>query len=210
MKSGPINTQNARSTPVHIHTERDSRSAPNIQQGVEEIQKFDERFHVPIGLSDEVCEASIGAMNQVLADTMVLRDLYKKCHWQVSGPTFYQLHLLFDKHYAEQVTLMDTLAERIQSMGGISVAMPQDVTEMTSIERPPRGREPVEAQISRLLDAHQSILISARKAAKDAADRGDDGTNDVFVSNVIRTNEMQVWFLAEHLVGLKQSTANSH
>ena len=136
----------------------------------------------------------------LLVDTMTLRDLYKKHHWQVSGPTFYQLHLLFDKHFQEQSELIDMIAERIQLLGGVSLAMAHDVAETTTIPRPPRGREEPPRQISRLLEAHQIILTEARRWAREATDAGDDGTNDLLVSNVIRTNELQVWFLAEHLV----------
>src|SRR5205823_8336868 len=139
-------------------------------------------------------------LNQLLADTMTIRDLYKKHHWQVVGPTFYQLHLLFDKHYDEQVELVDELAERIQLLGGLSIAMAPDVAETTRIERPPRGREEVPVQLSRLLDAHQIIIAHCRKLARRASTIGDDGTNDMIVSDVLRTNEMQVWFLSEHLV----------
>jgi starvation-inducible DNA-binding protein len=139
-------------------------------------------------------------LNQLLADTMTLRDLYKKCHWQVAGPTFYQLHLLFDKHYEEQNELVDGIAERIQLLGGISLAMAADVAETTHIERPPRGREEVPVQLSRLIDAHQIIVQQSRPLARRAAELGDDGTNDLVVSDVIRTNELQIWFLSEHLV----------
>jgi starvation-inducible DNA-binding protein len=135
-----------------------------------------------------------------LADTMTLRDLYKKHHWQVAGPTFYQLHLLFDKHFGEQSELVDTIAERIMTLGGVSIAMSHDVAETTMIPRPPKGREEVPAQISRLLEAHEIVLKEARAMARQAAEDQDDGTNDVLVSNVIRTNELQVWFVAEHLV----------
>src|SRR5215470_3778152 len=139
-------------------------------------------------------------LNQLLADTMTLRDLYKKCHWQVAGPTFYQLHLLFDKHYDEQNELVDAIAERIQLLGGISLAMAADVAETTQIERPPRGREEIPVQLSRLVDAHQIIIEQARPLARRASELGDDGTNDLVVSDVIRTNELQIWFLSEHLV----------
>ena len=139
-------------------------------------------------------------LNQLLADTMTLRDLYKKSHWQVAGPTFYQLHLLFDKHFDEQVELVDSIAERIQLLGGISIAMAHDVAEMTRIERPPRGREAVPAQLSRLLDAHQVIIGQVRKLARRAGELGDDGTNDLVVSEVLRRNELQAWFQSEHLV----------
>lgn len=131
---------------------------------------------------------------------MTLRDMYKKHHWQVSGPTFYQLHLLFDKHYEEQSELVDTIAERIQSLGGLAIAMAADVAETTKIARPPRDREEPAVQISRLLEAHQIVIEQARKFAKKASEAGDEGTNDMLVSDVVRTNELQVWFLNEHVV----------
>ena len=147
-------------------------------------------------------------LNQILADTITLRDLYKKSHWQVSGPTFYQLHLLFDKHFGEQQELVDSLAERIQMLGGISVAMPHDVIELTKVPRPPKGREEPPVQISRLLEAHEIILRETRPAARKASEVGDDGTNDLLVSDVLRTNEMQVWFLSEHLVNFPLAQAD--
>ena len=155
---------------------------------------------LPLGLSVNTREQVVQQLNQVLADTMTLRDLYKKCHWQVSGPTFYQLHLLFDKHFTEQVELVDAIAERIQLLGGISLAMAHDVAETTSLKRPPRGREEVPVQLSRLLDAHETIIKETRSIARQASDLGDDGTNDLLVSEVLRTNELQAWFLYEHLV----------
>jgi starvation-inducible DNA-binding protein len=133
---------------------------------------------------------------------MTLRDLYKKSHWQVAGPTFYQLHLLYDKHHDEQVELVDSIAERIQLLGGVSIAMAPDVAETTQIERAPRGREEVPVQLSRLLDAHQIIIRQTRKLARRASELGDDGTNDLLVSEVLRGNELQVWFLSEHLVNV--------
>ena len=155
---------------------------------------------MPIALSEKVCQVSVERLNQILADTMTLRDLYKKHHWQTSGSTFYQLHLLFDKHFEEQSELVDQIAERIQTLGGLSYAMAADVAENTNIPRPPKGREEAPVQISRLLAAHEIILQGARASARKAAELGDDGTNDLLVSDVIRTNEMQVWFLAEHVV----------
>jgi starvation-inducible DNA-binding protein len=110
------------------------------------------------------------------------------------------LHLLFDKHAEEQNALVDQVAERIQLLGGVSVAMAADVAETTLIPRPPKGREEPAAQISRLLHAHEIVLKEARTMARRAADGGDDGTNDLLVSNVIRTNELQAWFVAEHVV----------
>jgi starvation-inducible DNA-binding protein len=179
---------------------RPDRARPKIQQRAAEIQAFATIAKLPIALSEKVCQASVERLNQILADTMTLRDLYKKHHWQVSGKTFYQLHLLFDKHYDEQAELVDLIAERIQTLGGLSYAMAADVAENTNIPRPPKGREEVPVQLSRLLIAHEIILQGARASARKAAEMGDDATNDLLVSNVIRTNEMQVWFVAEHAV----------
>lgn len=177
-----------------------SEAQPILRQRSKETQPYGTLTRYPLALGDDVRAASVEALNQILCDTMVLRDLYKKHHWQVSGPTFYSLHLLLDKHYEEQVELVDALAERVQTLGGIAIAMAHDVAEMAKIERPPRGREEVPVQLSRLLEAHEHILAETRGAAKRSAERGDDGTNDLLVSDVLRTNEMQVWFLSEHLV----------
>jgi starvation-inducible DNA-binding protein len=179
-----------------------SRARPVLHQHAREIQPFGKIARLPNALDEVVCAQSIENLNQLLADTMTLRDMYKKHHWQVAGPTFYQLHLLFDKHHGEQDELVDTIAERIQLLGGISIAMAADVAETTLIPRPPRGREEVPVQISRLLEAHEIILKEGRAMARQAVDGGDDGTNDLIVSDLIRLNELQVWFLAEHLVAV--------
>jgi starvation-inducible DNA-binding protein len=176
---------------------------PRLHQKASEIQAYGTVNHLPpLDLAEPVRLEMTAQLNQLLADTMTLRDLYKKSHWQVSGPTFYQLHLLFDKHYDEQVAIVDAIAERIQLLGGISIAMAADVAEMTQIERPPRGREEVPVQLSRLLDAHQIIIQECRTLSKRASTIGDDGTNDLVVSDVLRANELQVWFLSEHLVDM--------
>jgi len=176
------------------------RVRPLTDQHAREIQPFGSIAKLPIALAEDVCKASVDNLNQLIADTITLRDMYKKHHWQVAGPTFYQLHLLYDKHFNEQSELVDTVAERIQSLGGISLAMAHDVAETTLIPRLPRGRQPVPVQLARLLHAHEIVLLESRTMAKQAAAAGDDGTNDLLVSDVIRTNEMQVWFISEHLV----------
>jgi starvation-inducible DNA-binding protein len=180
---------------------RSVNAQPRLHQRAREIQAYGTVNHaLPLDLEEPVRVQITNQLNQLLADTMTLRDLYKKCHWQVAGPTFYQLHLLFDKHYGEQNELVDAIAERIQLLGGVSIAMAADVAETTQIERPPRGREEVTVQLSRLIDAHQIIIQQSRPLASRAAKLGDDGTNDLVVSDVIRTNELQIWFLSEHLV----------
>jgi len=185
---------------AHASDMKNTKASPVLHQRGKELQKYGTLRMIPIGLPDKVRMAHVDALNQILADTMSLRDLYQKHHWQVAGPTFYQLHLLFEKHYNELNEIVDQLAERIQTLGGISLAMAADVAEMTTVPRPPRGAEPPPVQISRLLEAHEIVIKQTREAAKLADDNGDDGTNDLLVSSVLRTNELQVWFVAEHLV----------
>ena len=197
---------NGNSTPKFHYTA--DRAVPKINQKAAEIQAFGTIAKLPNGLSEKVCRESVERLNQILVDTMTLRDMYKKHHWQTAGLTFHPLHLLFDKHFEAQVELVDLIAERIQTLGGLSYAMAADVAENTNIPRPPKGREEVPVQISRLLSAHEIILLDTRASAKKAAEMGDDGTNDILVSNAIRTNEMQVWFLAEHLVNVPPVIAN--
>ncbi len=188
-------------TPNHGRRTAKVSAQPYIHQTAREIQAYGTVSHLlPLGLEEPVRLEMTEQLNLLLADTMTLRDLYKKSHWQVAGPTFYQLHLLFDKHYGEQVELVDAIAERVQLLGGVSIAMAPDVAETTRIERPPRGREEVPVQLSRLLDAHQTIILETRKLAHRATELGDDGSNDLLISEVLRTNELQVWFLSEHLV----------
>ena len=176
---------------------------PRIHQSAREMQEYGTVTHaLPLELEEPVRLEMTEKLNQLLADTMTLRDLYKKSHWQVAGPTFYQLHLLFDKHFSEQSELVDTIAERIQLLGGLSIAMAHDVAETTQIERPPKGREEVPVQLSRMLDGHQIIIGQCRVLAKRASAIGDDGTNDLAISDVLRTNELQAWFLSEHLVNM--------
>jgi starvation-inducible DNA-binding protein len=176
---------------------------PRFHQRAGQIQAYGTVNHaLPLELEEPVRLEMTERLNQLLADTITLRDLYKKSHWQVAGVTFYQLHLLFDKHYDEQVELVDSIAERIQLLGGVSLAMAADVAETTQIERAPRGREEVPVQLSRLVDAHQIIIRQVRTLARRATQIGDDGTNDLVVSEVLRTNELQTWFLSEHLVNM--------
>jgi starvation-inducible DNA-binding protein len=176
------------------------QASPMLHQHAHEVQPYGYFIKLPIALADAARKESVEHLNQLLADTMTLRDLYKKHHWQTLGPTFFQLHRLFDKHYKKQNKLVDALAERIMLLGGVSLAMAHDVAQATLIPRPPKGRESVPVQISRLLHAHEIILKEARTMARLADQRDDKGTNDLIVTDVIRTNELQVWFLAEHVV----------
>ncbi len=183
----------ATSEPVH-------GSQPLLDQHGPLIQEYGTLRLLPIVLSHEARLQSCQLLNQILADTMILYSLYKKHHWQMRGPTFEQLHLLLDKHAGEQLELVDTLAERVQMLGGVAIADPRHVAEVTTIERAPSGIEEVPVMLARLLSTHESIITAVRDAIEQTAQNGDGGSNDLLIGDVLRTHEQQVWFLAEHLV----------
>jgi starvation-inducible DNA-binding protein len=184
----------------HLFEGDGGRSQPMLHELGIEIQDFGTMRLLPIALSHDVRVSSSQELNRILADTQILYSLYKKHHWLMRGLTFYQLHLLLDKHAAEQLELVDLLAERVQTLGGVAVGDPRHVAEITTVPRPPDGAEEVQAMLSRLLEAHEIIIAKVRDAIETTANNGDAGTNDLLTSNVLRTNELQVWFVAEHLV----------
>jgi starvation-inducible DNA-binding protein len=157
-------------------------------------QAFGSLVPVHLGLTQDVRHRSVMALNRLLAHTIALRDLYKKSHWQTSGATFFELHQLFDKHYREQEGLMDEVAERVQTLGGVAMALAKDIAEETRLARGPAGIENSAAQLLRLLNAHELVLLEARPLSSAAAGTGDVGTNDLIV-HLVRVNELQSWFL---------------
>jgi starvation-inducible DNA-binding protein len=175
---------------------------PRLRANGPELQRFGTLRNLPIALPDEARSQSCELLNEILADSMVLYALYKKNHWLVAGPTFYQLHLLFDKHYEEQGELVDLLAERVQSLGGIAVGDPRHAAELTTIPRPPDGAEEVPVMIDRTLAAHEIIIRKVRAAITATEESEDWGSNDLLMGDVLRRHELQVWFLAEHVVAV--------
>ena len=184
----------------HTATARRPSPEPKLAPLGVEIQRFGTTRFLPIALSKEARAESCQLLNEILADSMILYALYKKHHWLVAGPTFYQLHLLFDKHAEEQTEIIDLLAERVQSLGGIAVGDPRHAAELTTIDRAPDGAEDVPAMIHRTLDAHETILEKVRDAIDKTEEIKDMGTNDLLMGDVLRRHEMQVWFLSEHVV----------
>ena len=181
-------------------TSRARSPEPRLSLQAPEIQRFGTLRDLPTALPEATRASSCRLLNEILSDSMVLYTLYKKHHWLVAGPTFYQLHLLFDKHAEEQNELVDLLAERVQSLGGIAVGDPRHAAELTTIERPPDGAEEVAVMIDRTLRAHETIIRKVRKGIKTTEESGDWGTNDLLMGDVLRRHELQVWFLAEHVV----------
>jgi starvation-inducible DNA-binding protein len=183
----------------HRGDARRTGSQPLLHQKGKEIQRFGEMRLFPIALAHDAREESAHLLNGIVADSMILYALYKKHHWLVRGPTFHQLHLLLDRHAEEQLKLIDLMAERVMTLGGVSVGDPRHAAELTDVPRAPDGVEEVPAMLSRLLEAHEITIGRVREAIEKTEKNGDAGTNDLLMSDVLRTNELQVWFVAEHL-----------
>ncbi|HEX7735810.1 MAG TPA: DNA starvation/stationary phase protection protein [Ktedonobacteraceae bacterium] len=173
---------------------------PKLRQRSREIQGFQQLRSLPLEMPEAVIGQSITLLNQVVVDSITLYNLYKKHHWQMSGPTFYQLHLLLDNNAEEIEHSIDLVAERIQMLGGVTLGMPFDVAERTKIERPPLGMESVPAMLSRTVEAHAAVLRTVREGIELTQRNKDYGTNDMLVSDLLRMHEMQIWMLSQHLV----------
>ena len=167
-----------------------------------EIQRFGTTRLLPIALAKDARSDSCRLLNVILADSMVLYAMYKKHHWLVGGPTFYQLHLLFDKHAEEQTEIIDLIAERVQSLGGISVGDPRHAAELTTIDRPPNGAEDVPAMIhppaQRPRDDHRE---GPRRDRQDREGQGLGAHERPAHGGVLRRHELRAWFIAQHVVG---------
>ncbi len=188
-----------RTAPAHKQSEM-IEGQPHLQQRSREIQTSKQIRSLPLDLPEEAIGQSVTMLNQLLADSITLYSLYKKNHWQVAGPTFYQLHLLFDKHAGEVLASIDLIGERIQMLGGVSAGMPFDVVEQTKIERPPTGVECVPALLARTVNAHATIIRTIREGIELTERSKDYGTNDLLMSDLLRMHEMHIWFVSQHLI----------
>lgn len=179
---------------------RKTSAQPNYHPKSYELQKYGAMHAVPLGMPEETLRQNVGMLNQLLADSITLYNLYKKHHWQVTGPTFYQLHLLLDKHAGEVLETVDAIAERIQTLGGVTTGMPFEVAEMTKIEHPPTGEEDIPAMLARTVNAHATVIKTIRDGIEQTDDNKDYATNDLLTSKVLPMHELQVWFVSQHLV----------
>src|SRR5579884_3755976 len=173
---------------------------PLQKQRQYEVQRFEQVRSLPLGIPEDALKQNVAMLNQILADSVSLYLLYKKHHWQVSGPTFYQLHLLFDKHAAEILATIDLIGERIQMLGGVTAAMPWDIAPVAKIPHPPKGEESVPSMLANTIEAHATIIKEIRDGIELTEQNKDYGTNDLLMSDVLRMHEMHVWFISEHLV----------
>jgi starvation-inducible DNA-binding protein len=163
------------------------------------IQEFGALAPVRIGLAEDVRSKSVRALNRLLAHTMAMRDAYKKAHWQYRAPPSTSCTCCSTSTTTEQVEIMDAIAERVQTLGGVTFALAQDVMPPNRISH--RAARPRKRQRAAGAPAGRPRDHPARSPSAGARGRrsGDDGTNDLIVSQVVRSNELQSWFIVQHL-----------
>ncbi len=149
-------------------------------------------------LSAEIREKSIALLNQHLADTADLYSQTKQAHWNVKGPQFYQLHLLFDTLAGEVEEYIDMIAERGTALGGTAHGTVRMSAAASRLPEYPldavEGRQHVEA-----LSARYATLVKSSRAAIDTANAfGDADTADLF-TEISRGLDKSLWFLEAHL-----------
>lgn len=130
-----------------------------------------------------------------LANSIFIYNLYKKYHWHVRGRDFYQYHLLFDEHAKQQLPIIDSLAERLRTLGFMAPGMPGDVERNKSVNEPDTSDFTPLVLCESLLKVHDAYLKHLRSTIDIADEVDDEGTEDFLVSDVLRVHELQVWFL---------------
>ena len=167
---------------------------PRLHQTAPEIQAYGSVSHsLPLELEEPVRLEITERLNQLLADTITIRDLYKKSHWQVAGPTFYQLHLLFDKHFEQQSELVDAIAERIRALGFPAPGTYTEFAKLSSIPETP-GVPPATDMVRLLVEGHEAVARTARKIFPAVEKASDEPTADLLTQR-LQVHEKTAWML---------------
>jgi len=148
-----------------------------------------------LGKSDNELQRSTAILQSILANTIFIYSLYKKYHWHVVGKDFYEYHLLFDKHAEQQLPIIDAVAERLRTLGEIAPGMPQDIIKNSTLKEPSGATQDPVIMVNNLLKIHEAYIQEVRGAIEITNTSGDEGTNDLLVSDVLRVHELQTWFI---------------
>lgn len=151
-----------------------------------------------IGLSQKNLGSVSDILNVVLADATVLYIKSRKFHWNVSGESFMELHLLFEKHYKQLEKAIDEIAERINKLGFKTPGTMAEFIKTATLKEAP-GKYPArQDMIKELLKDHEAVIIALRKYIDECDDKlGDVGTAD-FLTDLIKEHETLAWTLRRY------------
>ena len=150
-------------------------------------------MNIDIGIDAEKRKQIAGELSRVLADTYTLYLQTHNFHWNVTGPQFQTLHLMFETHYNELALAVDLIAERIRALGFPAPATYREFGALSSIKETdgvPKATE----MVKRLVDGHETVARTARKAFAIANEANDQPTCDLMTQR-LQTHEKTAWML---------------
>lgn len=153
---------------------------------------------VNIGISEKNRQAVAAALNQLLADEHVLYNKTRSYHWNVEGPSFMELHKLYEAQYTELAEIIDEIAERIRTIGHYAEGRLKELLKLAKLEEPavPSG---FKQQIPNLDADHEKIIINIRKLIEDFDEKYKDIGSSDFVTGLLKQHEKMAWMLRAYL-----------
>lgn len=152
---------------------------------------------INIGIEEKAREEIGQGLSRLLADTYTLYLQTHNFHWNVTGPFFQQLHVLFEEHYTELAVAVDDIAERIRALGILAPGTYKEFAELSSIEEV-KGDISAEEMIERLVDSHETVVRTARTVLE-TAQEADDESSASLVGDRLVVHEKTAWMLRSHL-----------
>ncbi len=146
------------------------------------------------GLDSNARKAVAEALNGVLADTFVVYQKTHSYHWNVTGPQFHTLHVMFEEQYREMWDALDVLAERVRALGEFAPASGKAFLEGSAIETIDEKPPAAEQMVKNLLTDHETLIRRAREALEAAAEV-DDAASEDLITQRIQTHEKTAWML---------------
>ena len=151
-----------------------------------------------IGITEKNLKSVTSTLSTVLADAVVLYTKTRKFHWNVSGESFMELHLLFEKQYTELEEAIDEIAERINKLGGKTIGTMKEFLDLTHLKEAPGKYPERKEMIKELLEDHETIIVHLRKAVDECQDEYKDAGTADFLTGLMEDHETNAWKLRRY------------
>lgn len=148
---------------------------------------------INIGIEEHDRTSIAKELSRLLADSYTLYLKTHNFHWNVTGPMFQTLHLMFEQQYTELATAVDLIAERIRALGVPAPGSYRAFAQLTSIPEAD-GQPTAEQMIKQLVDGHETVVRTARSSLPVAEKASDEATCDLLTQR-IQTHEKAAWML---------------
>jgi starvation-inducible DNA-binding protein len=156
---------------------------------------------ISIGITDPNRQTVALELSKILADETVLYIKTKNAHWNIEGADFYDKHKFFETQFGQLDEVIDSVAERIRSIGHYAPATLKSYLGLTHLTEASSEKNDSHGFIKELLEDHESIIIVLREHIKSFTDVLHDAGSSDFVTGLMETHEKMAWFLRAHLEG---------